>query len=214
MRSPKIFHRRNLPHIQPQGATFFVTYLLHGAMPAPLKEKLLAERESRITKAGRSIVKEDIDKENRRYFKKLDDWLDRIPHAVYWLRDERLAQIVSDNWHYWDRKRIELIAFCIMPNHVHVVFRPFEQDEAGKELFLQHIMETVKKYTARQCNIMLNRTGQPFWQHESYDRVVRNREELYRIISYVLDNPVKAGLCANRRDWKWSYIKEAYNEFM
>lgn len=175
MKSIKIFHRRNLPHIQPQGATFFVAYLLHGAMPAPLLEMQKAEKEFRATKTEIFPVKEELCKESKRYFKKFDDWLDRIPNAIYWLRDERLAQIVTDNWHYWDGKRIELIAYCVMPNHVHVVFRLFERDEAGSELFLQHIMETVKKFTARQCNIILDRTGQPFWQHESYDRVVRDQ---------------------------------------
>ncbi len=75
-------------------------------------------------------------------------------------------------------------------------------------------MESIKKFSARTCNKLLNRTGKPFWQHESYDRLVRDRDELYRIIAYVLDNPIKAGLCENHKDWKWSYIKPAYNEFM
>ena len=60
---------------------------------------------------------------------------------------------------------------------------------------------------------MLGRSGQ-FWQHESYDRLIRDREELYYTICYVLDNPVTAGLCKERKEWKWSYIKSEYNEFM
>ncbi len=214
MRKPKIFQRRKLPHIQPPGATFFVTYLLHGAMPAPLMEKLKAENEFNLMALKSKENKLAIDEENRRYFGKFDETLNRVNNGVDWLKDEKLAQIVASTWHYWDDKRLELMAYCIMCNHVHVVFRLFEQNELGAPLYLQHIMETVKKYTARQCNLILERTGQPFWQHESYDRVARNQDELYRIIAYTLDNPVKAGLCTNRQDWQWSYIKEDYNEFM
>lgn len=214
MKKPKVIYRRHLPHIQPQEGVFFATYLLHNAIPAALKEKLKAENELRILALIREKSAVKIDEEYRRYFKKFDDLLDKVYNDAYCLKDERLAKIVSDCWHYWDGKRIELIAYCIMPNHVHVVFCLLKQDEIGKDLFLQHIMETVKKYTARQCNLLLGRTGQPFWQHESYDRVVRDQNELYRIIKYILDNPVKAGFCPTRQDWKWSYVKEEYNEFV
>ena len=61
-----------------------------------------------------------------------------------------------------------------------------------------------KGSTARECNKLLNRSGK-FWQHESYDHVVRNGKELNRIVNYVLYNPVKAGLCDEWEEWKYSY---------
>jgi REP element-mobilizing transposase RayT len=67
-------------------------------------------------------------------------------------------------------------------------------------------MQSLKWYTAKECNKILNCTGQ-FWQHESYDHVVRNEEELNRIIEYILNNPVKAGLVETHEDWKWNYCK-------
>ncbi len=69
---------------------------------------------------------------------------------------------------------------------------------------LGDIMESLKGYTAFECNKILKRKG-PFWQHESYDHVIRNREELVKIVHYILNNPVKARLCENPEDWKWNY---------
>ena len=68
-------------------------------------------------------------------------------------------------------------------------------------------MMSLKRYTARQCNDILGREGQ-FWQHESYDHVIRNQAEWERIIKYVLDNPVKAGLVEKWDDWPWTYLRE------
>jgi REP element-mobilizing transposase RayT len=56
------------------------------------------------------------------------------------------------------------------------------------------------------ANRELGRQG-PFWQDESHDRVVRNENELNRVIQYVLDNPVKAGLVQTWEEWLWSYVR-------
>ncbi len=59
-----------------------------------------------------------------------------------------------------------------------------------------------------KANKILNRKG-AFWQHESYDHVVRDGNELERIINYVLHNPVRAGLVSSRDQWKWSYERNS-----
>lgn len=64
-------------------------------------------------------------------------------------------------------------------------------------------MHSIKRHTARQCNRLLNREGR-FWQEESYDHCVRNEDELERIIYYVENNPVKAGLAASAALWQFS----------
>lgn len=114
MRVPKVIQKRNLPHIQPQGATFFATYLLHNAIPTPLKEKLKAENELRILALKVKSYAISTDEENRRYFKKFDNLLDTIHNDIYWLRDERLAQITADSWHFGMKKELSLspIASC------------------------------------------------------------------------------------------------------
>ena len=73
-------------------------------------------------------------------------------------------------------------------------------------------MFSIKRYTARQANIILNREGN-FWQHESYDHIVRNETELSNIIRYILMNPVKAGLVSDWREWQWNYCKFEISEF-
>jgi putative transposase len=127
------------------------------------------------------------------------------------LKNEEVAQIIANSLHFWDGKKIDLMAFCIMSNHVHLVLRLLESE--NQEIFLSEVLESIKKFSARECNLVIGRTGQ-FWQSESFDRLVRDRKELYRIICYILDNPTKEGLCENRADWKWNYVKEEYNEFM
>ena len=83
------------------------------------------------------------------------------------------------------------------------------KNEKGNQLYLEEIMHSIKRFTARECNKLLKRTGQ-FWQHESYDRIIRDRKELFYILKYVLDNPIKAGFCKKWEDWNWTYLKEEF----
>jgi REP element-mobilizing transposase RayT len=85
-----------------------------------------------------------------------------------------------------------------MPNHVHVVFWPMPNETVSA------IAQSWKRFTAREANKLLGKTGTTFWQRESYDHWIRNDEEHARCCSYVLNNPVKARLCASVTDWKWS----------
>lgn len=73
---------------------------------------------------------------------------------------------------------------------------------------LAAIMASLKGYTAREANKLLGRKGQ-FWQHESYDRVVRDEDELMRVLAYIIDNPVKAGLVKDANEWPWTYPRVA-----
>lgn len=90
-----------------------------------------------------------------------------------------------------------------MPNHVHMVFTPLLRT-SDEYYSLASIMGSLKGYTAREANALLGRKGQ-FWQHESYDRAVRDEEECMRIIAYVIENPVKAGLVKEASEWRWTY---------
>jgi len=147
------------------------------------------------------------------YFNDFDSELDSIITGSHYLRKNNIAKIVAKSLHYWDNKKIDLICYCIMSNHVHAIFSVLEFDDNGEKMFLVDIKESIKKFSARECNKELGRTGQ-FWQHESYDRLIRDREELYRTIIYVLDNPVKAGYCKSRSLYKWSYIKPQYQNIL
>ena len=93
-----------------------------------------------------------------------------------------------------------------MSNHVHIVFTPLRIN--GEEYFvLGDIMHSIKSYTAKEANKMLNRTGKPFWAIESFDHFCRDSAEVERVIEYVLNNPVNAGLVSSYDKWSWSYVK-------
>jgi putative transposase len=83
-----------------------------------------------------------------------------------------------------------------MPNHVHMLIWP--------KIAPQRLMKSFKGYTARHANKILRTTGEPFWQKESYDHWVRNEEELERIRKYIENNPVRAGLVADAREYPWA----------
>src|SRR5262249_11284564 len=71
---------------------------------------------------------------------------------------------------------------------------------------LSTIMQSLKGFTARKCNLALGRSG-AFWQHESFDRVIRDGDEFDRVLRYVLNNPVNAGLSGEWREWTWNYCR-------
>jgi len=205
MDEKKIFYHRNLPHYQPTDASFFITFRLAGSLPNEVINKLKHEYE--IERSYLETIKDMEVKNNKLrdynkiYFKKFDEFLDKYNDSPKWLNKEDVAQMVSDAIHYRDGKDYELIAYCIMPNHVHIVIN-VERSDAS----LYKILQSLKAYTARECNKILNRTGS-FWQHESYDHVICNEKELNNIIWYVLNNPVKAGLVSEWQKWKWNYCK-------
>lgn len=203
------YYRRNLPHFQPRGATFLVNFRLAGSLPAEVINRLKAESEeieqrlSNLTDIHERSRLRDI--EQRKLFGKWDDALHSTKHGPFYLGEDRVAQIVVNSVRYHDGEWFDAIAFCIMPNHVHLVIAPHEKSEET-DYSLSKIMHNIKRNSAKGANKVLDRTG-PFWQHESYDHYVRDQAELERIIHYVINNPVKAGLVDDRENWKWSYCK-------
>jgi putative transposase len=224
--------RRNLPHWHPPGTTLFVTFRLAHAVPNPIlrarySEKLWLEEETsrianlRLPDDSPEMMahRARLQHLHRRWFSRFEKILHKLECGEAWLKDEAIAAIVAEALHKRDRVVYRLDAFCIMPNHVHVVFAPHligeELDEVltpGQAKFvsdhpsLGQIMQSLKGWTARKANAVLQRGG-PFWESESYDHVVRNEEEFFRIVAYVLNNPVKAGLVRDWRDWKWTYLR-------
>lgn len=208
MTANKIYYKRNLPHYQPPGYTFFVTFRLNGSLPVEIIKRLKEEREKELKViAGYDNIK--VRKEKYRnyqskYFGRFDKLLDGSTFGPKWLREEKVAQVVKEAIHFRDEKKYELIAYTIMPNHVHIVFTPIVGRTGCSTYIVTDILKSLKWYTALKCNRLLNRSG-TFWQHESYDHVVRDEKELRRIVEYVLNNPVKAGFCEKWEDWQWSY---------
>ena len=238
----KPFYRRNLPHIQPPGVTFFVTFNLAGSLPRTVLQQWKAEKrqlEAEISHVPKlqdashfetcgditSDQKQKHREWNRRWFRKFDTAMDNAQIGPLWLKDERIAKEVSESLHYRDGKVYRLDAYCIMANHVHVVFAPLaiqpsEEAQTNRsnerianaiEIPLRYnslasIMQSLKGYTAWKANRLLGRSG-AFWHHESYDHSVRDTSEWQRIVTYVLNNPVEAGLIKDWKKWQWSYCR-------
>lgn len=207
----KFFYRRNLPHFQTPGATLFVTIRLADSLPQSILDELHAEIE-RIEKNLAQIA----DPEERaqrayieqiKHFGRWDRALDTTSSGPHWLRQPEIAQIVRDSLHFLDGRHYKLDAFSIMSNHAHIVFEPRLQDD-GSFCSLAKTMHSLKLYTARRANAVLERTGQ-FWHHERYDHEVRNEGEWQRIVAYVLNNPVKAGMVDAWQDWPWNYFRQS-----
>ena len=190
---PELFRRRTLPHWDVPGSTYFVTCCLAGSIPA----RGLLELRAAAARKGPQRCSETA-------FVRREEWLDGC-RAVRWLTDTRLARIVESSLQYFAGVRYDLVAYVIMPSHFHWVFTPLiSKSMAGDyRANREGIMHSIRRHTARACNRCLNRRG-PFWQHESFDRVVRNEAELQRIVDYVEFNPVKAGLCEQPKTWEFS----------
>jgi REP element-mobilizing transposase RayT len=175
-----MFYRRHLPHWQKSDSALFITWRLHGSLPR------------RVIDA----CSKEVDFGKR--FRIFDRELDRSLYGPTWLKDVRLAQIVSKSLVYAQDNLgfYRLCAYVVMSNHVHILIWP--------NAYLSRITKSVKGYTARECNKLLSLTGEKFWQDESFDHAVRNPEEFWRIKTYIERNPVKAGLVARPEDWAWS----------
>jgi len=200
----KLYFHRRLPHYQPPGAMLFVTFRLTGSLPRETIERLGAEVRQKEAELERMLdtpaKQRALYLAQRQLFGKWDAELDTWQYGPDWLSQPRIARMVCDALHYRDGKVYILDAFCVMPNHVHLVITP-RIDSDDRVYSLSKIMHSLKGFTARRANHLLGRQGD-FWQHESYDHVVRDNAEFQRIVTYVMENPSKAGLPLH-----WTYCR-------
>jgi len=172
----KRFYRRNLPHWQPEGVAFSICIRLSGSLPL---EKILQLKEEKALNSQNWTVP---DWDN--YFLKYDELLDSECAGPVWMKEDEIASIIKEALHFRDGSEFRLIAYCLMANHLHLIV-----DQCSKILF--RILQSFKRYTARRANILLKRTGQPFWAKESYDHIIRNDVDMENQMRYLINNPVK-----------------------
>lgn len=183
-RAPRGWYSRGyLPHFdggagQPQS----VTFRLADSVPASVRERWVCELQHRP-----SIQRET---ELR---KRIDMFLDSGYGACH-LQDPRIGPLVETALLFFDAKRYKLHAWVIMPNHVHALFTPC----AGWSM--SDILGSWKSFTSKEANKILSRSGQ-FWLEDFFDRIIRNAEHYANAISYIENNPVKAGLCRTPEAW-------------
>ena len=168
------FRARRLPHVHEVGRPLFITWRLQGSLPG-------SRRFPETTTSGRAFVA-------------MDRLLAETSAGPLYLKRPEIAQMVVEAIRYRDPAHYLLHHFAVMPNHVHILITP--------KVSVARVMQSLKRFTARQANRILGLTGSPFWQDESYDRLVRNGEEFARIARYI-EMPAQypwpgAGSIANR----------------
>jgi putative transposase len=204
----KTHYKRYLPHIIPPDERLFITFRLANSLPKDIILKLMAEKNKADEQIRKTILDEtarklELYKIQKRYFAKFDTYLHQCLNNVQWLGVEAVAEVLAEALHYRDVKYYQLHAFCIMPNHVHILLTSIIHQEG-----FFRVLQSLKRHTARKSNELLDMTGNAFWGEESYDHVVRDDEEFVRIIDYIVQNPVKAGLVSKWEEWRFTYLSK------
>ena len=228
---------RRRPHFQPLDATLFVTFRLAESIPKSTvryyKAKLewLRDQWRRVRKLTADDPSDqntrwlaEIEKFNREWFIKCEDILHRELAGTTWMRDPQIADKVAENLHRLDGNAYRLDAFSIMSNHAHTVFKPLVSEAVLAQIVrgvensdsipaLAKIMQAIKGRSARECNLLLGRSGS-FWEHESFDRAIRSGK-FDKTVNYVLNNPVKVGIVSRWEEYRWNYCrKELKDRFL
>ena len=154
----------HLPHIDLIGHYQFITFRTYDSTDTFLKKLALQN------------------KPNNKIQLDVDNYLDSSQNGAY-LKGKVLNSL-SDFFKSKDKTLYELIAFSIMPNHVHLLIKPLKK--------LASVMHTIKGSSAKLTNEIMGISGK-FWANDYYDRAIRNEKNFEIIYEYIKNNPVKLG---------------------
>jgi len=183
-----------LPHWEARGATYSVTFRLGDSLPQEVLERYQRERQG-IVETAKQMARELTLQERIRlvelFSEHIECYLDKGIGACH-LRDPRVGRLVSDSITFFHLQRYELFNWCVMPNHVHVLFAPRAPHT------LESVVHSWKSFTAHKANRMLALTGR-FWMPEYFDHLIRGDSDFDHAHQYILQNPKGAGL----GNWPW-----------
>jgi REP element-mobilizing transposase RayT len=185
------------------GAAYAVTFHLADAMPQEVLDGWIAERLEIVERAEvmkRPLSDSELARLDELHAERIQAYLD-AGHGQCWLKRGPLANLVAYALKHFDHQRYELLAWSVMPNHVHAVLMPLPGHT------LADILHSWKSYTAHEANGLLSREG-TFWQGEYFDHLIRSPEDLRRCAKYAWSNPDEAGL----EDWTWRGCREGLLE--
>ena len=191
----KFWHSRGyLPHFDQPGRIQSLIFRLADSLPTKVLHQRIIEKTVKKEK-GKYDNPQDFDT-----FIQIDTVLDK-GRGQCLLADKRVAYLVESALHFFDGKRYRLLAWCIMPNHVHVLIETFPGYPLGS------IVHSWKSFTSKEVNGVLHQQKN-IWMPDYFDRYIRTPSHLYTAIAYIEQNPVKAGLCQSASDWEWSSARE------
>jgi len=187
---PCRLYRRRLPHWRQPGASYFCTYRLVDSLPQWRLDELKRLREEWTRKHLNSENAKSLQDLDELIYQRIEYWLDQGMGSCVLGKDQASLSIHRSMQHFHST-RYELGASVVMPNHVHCIVRPFESPSYE----LEDILGGWKSFSAHEINQAFERDG-PLWLEETYDRIIRDEEHLWRCIQYIGSNPKRAGLTA------------------
>jgi REP element-mobilizing transposase RayT len=165
---PVTVYHRHLPHWRQPGATYFVTFHLADALPKSKREFLKRLREEWERTHPKPRSDEDWKTYARKVTNSAERWFDE-GYGECFFRERRWTDDLRDRLHRFQNERYLISCWAIMPNHCHVVIRPFQ------EFSLEKLLGGIKGVNSRHINAALGTSG-AIWEDESYDRIVRDEE--------------------------------------
>ena len=182
---PRWHSRGYLPHFEGGAVPQTLTFRLYDSLPATLRATWAAEL---------AHLPETEQRSHKR--RRIETALDS-GYGACLLANPDVARLMVDALKHFDGERYHLHAWCVMPNHVHVLVTPL-----GRHT-LSSIVHSWKSHTANRANKRLGRRG-AVWMPEYFDRAVRDERHFIAAVEYIENNPVQAGLCEQATDWEWS----------
>ena len=190
--SPVRVYHRHLPHWRQEGASYFVTSRLHDSIPQRQLQALHRWRALWEANHPEPRSQETWSRFASEITARTDRYLDQgYGECVF--QEPELAEVMAKSMLKFQDQRYLLFCFIVMPNHIHLAIRPLPGFK------LEELMQAMKGFVARQVNRVLGRHGR-LWEQESYDRIIRDEEHLWRIVQYIGNNALAAGLAS--RTWK------------
>lgn len=188
---PVTIYTRNLPHWRQQGATYFVTFHLADALPDAKRNELASMRREWDLRDPPPRSEATWTEYAKTVFQEVEKWMN-AGHGDCWFRQPQYAAELRRAILHFHQQRYEVGSFVIMANHCHLAIRPFDDCKLEEEV------GAMKNVAANFVNQREGRRG-PLWQQESYDRIIRDEEHLYRVVQYIGANPRRAGIA--REAW-------------
>lgn len=179
-------HVRRLPHWRQDGVTSFVTWRLADALPAPIQSQWRSERDAWLLTHPKPWDEKTEAAYHRTFSDQFDAWLDAGSGSCL-LRELPVRAHLDAALLGRHGVEYELHAFVVMPNHVHVLFSPYEHRP------WERIVGAWKSISAHRINRAVGRRG-ALWQEESWDRMIRHAQQFTACRKYIRDNPIRARL--------------------
>ncbi len=190
------WHSRGyLPHLDAVGVVQSITFRLADSLPRAKLEQLRQTVQTLPASLRDATLRRAIDR-----------WL-HAGAGCCALRHPELAALMQETLFKFDGKRYLLLAWCVMPNHVHALIQP--------NASLAKIVQSWKSYTgrwalARNAELGLGVPGDALWMRDYWDRYIRDQPQMDAVTEYIHQNPVAAGLCRTPQQWPWSSASRAF----